>query len=131
MFRITLVSALLAGSALSAQAQALPDSIKTAGKIVIATQPNYAPITFKDPATNTLSGFDVELGEAIANLVLHPAPPVREFPSPWSCSGTFDCVMFVLVARSFRMRGSPRRKRADASTWGETRKPSGRPVRDG
>jgi polar amino acid transport system substrate-binding protein len=54
----------LASSA--AFAQALPDRIRTAGKIVIATQPNYAPISYKDPATNRLTGFDIELGEAIA-----------------------------------------------------------------
>ena len=28
--------------------------------------PNYPPITYKDPATNQLMGFDIELGEAIA-----------------------------------------------------------------
>ncbi len=66
MLRFTLAATLLAATALSAQAQALPDRIKTAGKIVIATQPNYAPIVYKDPATNTMTGFDYELGEAIA-----------------------------------------------------------------
>ncbi|WP_293806009.1 ABC transporter substrate-binding protein [uncultured Bosea sp.] len=66
MLRLTIAAALLAGTTLAAQAQALPDRIKTAGKIVIATQPNYPPITFKDVATNQLSGFDIELGEAIA-----------------------------------------------------------------
>ena len=66
MLRLSLAAALLAGTALAAQAQALPDRIKTAGKIVIATQPNYAPIVYKDPATNQMAGFDYELGEAIA-----------------------------------------------------------------
>lgn len=66
MLRLSLAAALLAGSALAAQAQALPDRIKSAGKIVIATQPNYAPIVYKDPATNQMAGFDYELGEAIA-----------------------------------------------------------------
>lgn len=66
MLRLTIAAALLAGTTLAAQAQALPDRVKTAGKIVIATQPNYPPITFKDVATNQLSGFDIELGEAIA-----------------------------------------------------------------
>jgi polar amino acid transport system substrate-binding protein len=47
-------------------AQSVPARIKDAGKIVIATNPNYAPITFKDPATNTLMGFDIDLGTAIA-----------------------------------------------------------------
>lgn len=66
MLRLTLATALLAATALSAQAQALPDRIKTAGKIIVATQPNYPPIAFKDPATNKLAGFDIEIGEAIA-----------------------------------------------------------------
>lgn len=66
MLRLTLASALLAATALAAQAQALPERIKTAGKIVIATQPNYPPIAFKDLATNQLTGFDIDLGEAIA-----------------------------------------------------------------
>ncbi|SIQ62205.1 MULTISPECIES: ABC transporter substrate-binding protein [unclassified Bosea (in: a-proteobacteria)] len=65
MLRTTLTAALLAATTLAAQAQALPERIKTAGKLVIATQPNYPPIAFKDPATNQLSGFDIELGEAI------------------------------------------------------------------
>lgn len=66
MLRLTLAAALLSATALAAQAQALPDRIKTAGKIVVATQPNYPPIAFKDPATNKLAGFDIEIGEAIA-----------------------------------------------------------------
>jgi polar amino acid transport system substrate-binding protein len=52
-------------SGLPAMAQELPARIKDAGKIVIATMPNYPPITYKDPATNELQGFDIELGEAI------------------------------------------------------------------
>jgi polar amino acid transport system substrate-binding protein len=69
--RIAVVTASFAAAmsfaALStAKAQAVPDRIKAAGKIVIATQPNYAPITYKDPAVNKLTGFDIELGDAIA-----------------------------------------------------------------
>jgi polar amino acid transport system substrate-binding protein len=60
------VALLLACLAAGAVAQELPDRIRKAGKIVAATQPNYAPISYKDPATNQLIGFDVELGEAIA-----------------------------------------------------------------
>lgn len=48
-----------------AQAQALPDRIKTAGKIVIAQTPNYPPLEYKDPQTNELTGFDIDLGNAI------------------------------------------------------------------
>lgn len=58
----------LAAVALAAPAlaQDVPDRIKKAGKLVIATMPNYPPITYKDPATSKLMGFDIELGEAIA-----------------------------------------------------------------
>jgi polar amino acid transport system substrate-binding protein len=61
-----LAAAIVLTIAGSAFAQSVPARIKDAGKIVIATNPNYAPITFKDPATNTLMGFDIDLGTAIA-----------------------------------------------------------------
>jgi polar amino acid transport system substrate-binding protein len=61
-----LASALAIGLVSAATATELPDRIKKAGKIVVATMPNYAPITFKDPATNKLTGFDIDLGEALA-----------------------------------------------------------------
>jgi polar amino acid transport system substrate-binding protein len=57
---------LVAAFAAGAAAQELPERIKKAGKIVAATQPNYAPISYKDPASNQLMGFDIELGEALA-----------------------------------------------------------------
>ena len=60
-----LLAAALVLAAGPALAQNVPARIKDAGKIVIATNPNYAPITFKDPATNKLMGFDIDLGEAI------------------------------------------------------------------
>src|SRR5438552_1265675 len=58
------LAALAAG--VSAHAADVPERIKKAGKLVAATQPNYPPIAYKDPATNTLTGFDIDLGEAIA-----------------------------------------------------------------
>ena len=57
---------IICGFAVAAVAQELPERIKKAGKIVVATKPNYPPITYKDPATNQLMGFDIDLGEAIA-----------------------------------------------------------------
>ncbi len=62
----TLVAALGITAAFAVAAAELPDRIKKAGKIVIATQPNYPPIAYKDPATNQLTGFDIDLGEALA-----------------------------------------------------------------
>jgi len=61
----SLIAALAFALPAAASAQELPARIKSAGKIVVATQPNYPPITFKDTATNTLTGLDIELGEAI------------------------------------------------------------------
>jgi polar amino acid transport system substrate-binding protein len=52
--------------AASAVATDLPERVKKAGKLVAATQPNYPPIAYKDPATNQLQGFDIDLGEALA-----------------------------------------------------------------
>ena len=62
----TLAVALGFAAAFAVAAAELPDRIKKAGKIVIATQPNYPPIAYKDPATNQLTGVDIDLGEAIA-----------------------------------------------------------------
>jgi len=61
-----IAASLMVGAAASAWAVEPPARIKKAGKLVIATQPNYPPISYKDPTTNKLMGFDVELGEAIA-----------------------------------------------------------------
>lgn len=58
------LTAILAATA--AQADGLPDRIKTAGKVVVANQPNYPPMEYKDPATNTLMGVDIDLGVALA-----------------------------------------------------------------
>jgi polar amino acid transport system substrate-binding protein len=62
----TLVAALGFTAAFAVAAADVPDRIKKAGKIIIATQPNYPPIAYKDPATNQLAGVDIDLGEAIA-----------------------------------------------------------------
>lgn len=43
----------------------LPEAIKSKGEMTVAIMPNYPPMEFKDPATNTLSGVDVDLGNAI------------------------------------------------------------------
>jgi len=48
------------GSLAAAQSAALKNPI------VAAIVPNYPPFEFKDPATDKLTGFDVDLGEALA-----------------------------------------------------------------
>lgn len=52
--------------ALPAHADGLPESVVKRGGIVAAVIPNYPPLEFKDPATSELTGFDIELGNAIA-----------------------------------------------------------------
>jgi polar amino acid transport system substrate-binding protein len=64
--RIAVVVAVVFALAAVAGAQELPERIKKAGKIVVATKPNYPPITYKDPGTNQNMGVDIDLGEAIA-----------------------------------------------------------------
>jgi polar amino acid transport system substrate-binding protein len=50
----------------AARAQDLPERIKTAKTVVVANVPNYPPMEFKDPKTATLTGLDIDLGEALA-----------------------------------------------------------------
>jgi len=52
-------------AATTAQAET-PAAIKAKGEIVFANVPNYPPFEFKDPATDKLTGVDIDIGEAIA-----------------------------------------------------------------
>lgn len=62
-----ILSSVLMGIAVCAQATAeLPAAIKAKGEIVAAIKPNYPPMDFRDPATNELTGFDYDLGTALA-----------------------------------------------------------------
>jgi ABC-type amino acid transport/signal transduction systems, periplasmic component/domain len=65
MFRLLLSATALAVTLTTAQAQTLPERIKTAGKIVVAQTPNYPPLEYKNPETNELTGFDIDLGNAL------------------------------------------------------------------
>ena len=58
---------LLAGLMVSASVlAAVPASLKEKGEITAAIVPNYPPMDFKDTSTNTLTGLDVDLGNALA-----------------------------------------------------------------
>jgi polar amino acid transport system substrate-binding protein len=61
-----LAAALLLPAARQADAAALPPQIAARGTLIAAIVPNYPPLDLRDPATGKLTGFDVELGEAIA-----------------------------------------------------------------
>jgi len=57
--------ALLAGAS-AASAQALPARILEKKTISVANVPNYPPLEFKDPKSGTLTGLDIDLGNALA-----------------------------------------------------------------
>ena len=65
MMKRFLAAAFLCAADASAMAVELPPEIVKQGSIKVAIVPNYPPLEFKDPATNALTGFDVELGEAL------------------------------------------------------------------
>ncbi|WP_102227182.1 ABC transporter substrate-binding protein [Acidimangrovimonas sediminis] len=52
-----------AGASLAAD---LPKAVADSGTLRLAIAPNYPPMEFRDPATNALEGFDVDLASAIA-----------------------------------------------------------------
>jgi len=58
-----LAATLFAGQVVAA---GLPERIATRGGLILAVTPNYPPLEFRDPASNALTGFDVDLGEALA-----------------------------------------------------------------
>ncbi|WP_062763278.1 ABC transporter substrate-binding protein [Falsirhodobacter sp. alg1] len=64
--KICLAMILLGASAVSSAAATLPPAVAESGVLRIANTPNYPPLEFKDPATNVLMGFDIDLGAAIA-----------------------------------------------------------------
>lgn len=61
----TSVAAVLIGMATAAGAVELPPEIASKGSLTVAIVPNYPPLEFRDPATSALTGFDVELGDAL------------------------------------------------------------------
>lgn len=65
MKRLLVAAAFLGAMHASGLAAELPAEIAKRGSLKVAVVPNYPPMEFRDPATNALSGFDVELGEAI------------------------------------------------------------------
>jgi len=57
-------AALVAGTA--AQAGELPETIKRAGELRLTVNATYAPMEYRDPATNQLVGLDIDLANELA-----------------------------------------------------------------
>ena len=66
MMKRFLAAAFLNAANAPVMAVELPPEIVKQRSIKVAIVPNYPPLEFKDPATNALTGFDVELGEALS-----------------------------------------------------------------
>jgi polar amino acid transport system substrate-binding protein len=47
----------------------LPADINNSGKIKVANKPNYPPLEYKDPETHKLLGIDIDIGEAIGDIL--------------------------------------------------------------
>jgi polar amino acid transport system substrate-binding protein len=67
MRRVAIFAALAALlSIAAARAAELPDQIKQAGALRLTVSSTYAPMEYRDPATNELTGFDIDLATEIA-----------------------------------------------------------------
>lgn len=63
--KIVLSALALAAAGSTALAQDLPERITAKKELTIAVVPNYPPLEFKDPKTATLTGLDIDLGNAL------------------------------------------------------------------
>lgn len=61
-----LLGACLLGTTSIAHAAGLPDAVRQSGTIRVSVNAIYPPMEYKDPATNTLTGLDIDLGTALA-----------------------------------------------------------------
>ena len=61
MKRLLVTAALVGAMSAPVMAVELPAEIAKRGSIKVALVPNYPPMEFRDPATNALSGFDIDL----------------------------------------------------------------------
>ena len=94
MKRLVLAALLLLP--LMARAADLPAAIAASSALRIANVPNYPPLEFLDLSTNRLTGFDIDLGDAIAaRLGLKAAWVETSFDQmlPGLATGRVDAVM--------------------------------------
>ena len=95
-----LAAALLCLLAATPAAAGLPDAVASRGSLVVAVVPNYPPMEFRDPATDALAGFDIELGEALARkLGLRIAWQETSFDQmmPALATGRVDAILFGMT----------------------------------
>lgn len=86
-------------------AQELPDRIKEAGVVRGALDVPYVPMEFRDPETGELTGFDVELAKALAEvlgLTVEYQEGTFETLTPALQSGRVDMIMSGFYDRPAR-----------------------------
>jgi polar amino acid transport system substrate-binding protein len=92
----TLSLALCLLAPFAARAQKLPPDIAASKTIRVALNADYPPLEERDPKTNALMGFDIDLGEAMAKILgvkLDWQDGAFEQMSPSLQSGRVDMIM--------------------------------------
>lgn len=91
----TLLLASPIGTAVAAT-PVLPPVIAAKGSLTVAIVPNYPPMEFREPATNTLTGFDVDLGQALGKklgLAIHWQETSFDQMLPSLTTGRVDAIL--------------------------------------
>ncbi|RUT30067.1 ABC transporter substrate-binding protein [Arsenicitalea aurantiaca] len=92
-------------SAPTAWAQELPEDIAASGVVRIALEPAYVPMEYFDPETGELTGFDVELARAMAEILgveIEYQEGTFESLTPALQSGRADMIMSGFYDRPAR-----------------------------
>ena len=82
----------LAAACSTAQPETTLDRVKDSGVLRVGTEGTYSPFSFHDPATNELTGYDVEIITAVADRMGVEAEFVE---APW------DAIFASLLADRF------------------------------
>ena len=65
-FKLALAVFALAGTSIPAQAQGTLQDILSSGVLKVGTTGDWNPMTMKDPATNSYTGYDIDVMTALA-----------------------------------------------------------------
>ena len=65
-FKLALAVFALAGASIPAQAQGTLQDILSSGVLKVGTTGDWNPMTMKDPATNSYTGYDIDVMTALA-----------------------------------------------------------------